>query len=492
VIPAVLTDPAAAAGLPQWVLTYARQKSLFSRGDRVLVAVSGGPDSVALLHLLARLTPELGLSLAVGHFDHGLRGRASREDAAFVADLARQLSLPCHLGRGEVRELARRKRISLQMAGRRLRLDFLKETCRTQGYPKLALGHTADDQVELFWLRLLRGAALTGLKGMWPATPDGLVRPLLSVGKEVLLAWLAQEGLSYRTDASNLSRAYLRNRVRLDLLPELTRRYNPRLKQAIWRTQALLQEEERFLSQEADRAWAVTAREWADGVVALDLSRFWAWDPALQPRLLRAAAGKIAPDLTLTASQVASLLDLARGARSGGLLALGQDLRVARAGAALHFLRPLPDPPGAATLLPADAEQVDSPDGWRWRLTRRPAAPPEKLRPTPAAVLMDLERVASPLEARSFQKGDRFWPQGAPGVKKLQDFLVDSKIPRWLRPHLPLVASRGQILWVPGLRLAEPVKITPETRNVLEMQVAPLSPATRRLWKILLACRGPL
>ncbi|OGR05415.1 MAG: tRNA lysidine(34) synthetase TilS, partial [Desulfobacca sp. RBG_16_58_9] len=209
-IPPMLADPAAAADLPRWVLTYAREKSLFARGDRVLVAVSGGPDSVALLQLLARLTPEWGLSLAVGHFDHGLRGRASREDAAFVADLARKLSLPFHLGRGEVRELARRERISLQMAGRRLRLDFLRETCRTQGYPKLALGHTADDQVELFWLRLLRGAALTGLKGMWPATPDGLVRPLLSVGKEVLLAWLAQESLPYRTDASNLSRAYLR------------------------------------------------------------------------------------------------------------------------------------------------------------------------------------------------------------------------------------------------------------------------------------------
>jgi len=236
----------------------------------------------------------------------------------------------------------------------------------------------------------------------------------------------------------------------------------------------------------------VTAREWADGVVALDLSRFWAWDPALQPRLLRAAAGKIAPDLALTAPQVASLLDLARGARSGGLLALGQSLAVARAGSELHFLRPLPDPPGAATLLPADAEQVDSPDGWRWRLTRRPAAPAEKPRPAPPAVLMDLERVVFPLEARFFQKGDRFWPQGAPGVKKLQDFLVDSKIPRWLRPHLPLVASRDQILWVAGLRLAEPVKITPETKNVLEMQVAPLSPATRRLWDILLACRGAI
>ncbi len=147
------------------------------------------------------------------------------------------------------------------MAARKLRLQFFQDTRRGHGYAKLALGHTADDQVELFWLRLLRGAGLEGLKGMWPATPEGLVRPLLAVGKAVLLAWLEQEALPYRLDASNLSRAYLRNRVRLDLLPHLTRSYNPRLAQTIWRTQSLLQEDERFLARDTAAAWDRVARE---------------------------------------------------------------------------------------------------------------------------------------------------------------------------------------------------------------------------------------
>ena len=489
-IPPVLEDPAAAALLPRWVLDYARENHMFSSGDRVLVAVSGGPDSVALLHLLARITTELGLNLAVAHFDHGLRGRESTGDARFVAELAAGLSLPFHPGRGEVRDLARRGKISLQMAGRRLRLDFLRATCRAQSYNRLALGHTADDQVELFWLRLLRGASPEGLKGMWPATPEGLVRPLLSVGKEVLLAWLARENLPYRTDTSNLSRAYLRNRVRLDLLPELTRLYNPRLKQAIWRTQALLQEEERFLSREAARAWADVAREPAGEVISLDLPRLSALAPVLQKRVLRAAAGKIAAHLALTAAQVTALLDLARGSRSGGLVALGQDLRVARAGSELHFFRPLPEPSGAATTLSAGADQGDSPEGWRWRLSRRPVNPEENLRLAPHRALFDLDRVAFPLEVRHFRPGDRFWPQGAPGVKKLQDFLVDRKVPRWLRPHLPLVAGGREIYWVAGLRVADPVKITPDTRNVLQLEILPTSPATRRVWEMLLACQG--
>jgi tRNA(Ile)-lysidine synthase len=488
VIPAFLEDPARAGDLPRWVLDYAREQEMFVPGERVLAAVSGGPDSVALLHLLARFSSELRLSLGVAHFDHGLRAE-SREDAAFVAELAGRLSLPCHLGRGEVRDLARREKISLQMAGRRLRLTFFRDICRTKGYSKLALGHTADDQIELFWLRLFRGAALTGLKGMEAATAAGLLRPLLAVGKDVLLAWLAQESLAFRTDSSNLSRAYLRNRVRLDLLPQMIRDYQPRLKQTVWRTMALLREEDQSLAREAARAWAATGREVAPGLVALRLPRLLALDRGQQKRLLQTAAGQIAAHLTLTAAQVVSLLDLARGARSGGVLSLGRDLQAARAGGELHFLEPLPKPLAGATLIPREEAEPESPPGWRWRLRPRPAGAPKKFCPAPHTAVLDLERLPFPLEARGCRPGDRFWPQGAPGLKKLQDFLVDAKVPRWLRPHLPLLAAGDHILWVPGLRAADPVKITPETRRLLEVEIHPTTPVTRRIWEILLAWR---
>ena len=194
-----------------------------------------------------------------------------------------------------------------------MRLDFLRETCRAHGYGKLALAHTADDQVELFFLRLLRGAGPEGLKGMWPATPEGLVRPLLAVGKAVLLAWLEQQDLPYRLDLSNLSRAYLRNRIRLDLLPELQRLYNPRLPEAVWRTQALLQEEERLLALETDRLLDLVARSPAPDFFLLDLRRLLTLDPGWQLRLLRAALGRLIAEPTLTAAQTASLLDLAHG-----------------------------------------------------------------------------------------------------------------------------------------------------------------------------------
>jgi tRNA(Ile)-lysidine synthase len=487
VTPTFLEDPAAAGDLPEWVLSYARREGLFTTGDRVLVAVSGGPDSVALLHLLVRLAPELGLDLGLAHFDHGLRGEDSRADADFAADLARRLGLPCHQGRGQVRDAARRDKVSLQMAARKLRLQFLQETHRGCGYAKLALGHTADDQVELFWLRLLRGAGLEGLKGMWPATPEGLVRPLLAVGKGVLLAWLEQEALPYRLDASNLSRAYLRNRVRLDLLPHLTRSYNPRLAQTIWRTQSLLQEDERFLARDTDAAWDRVAQELAADCFALDLNRFFSLEEALQRRVLRLGAARLGADVSLTAPQVAALQALAASERSGGLISLGDKggkVQVARAGAVLHIMAALPDPPRETTLLPDCPATVESPAGWRWQISRRPHHPGAPW-PPPEVAWLNPVRVSLPLTVRSWRPGDRFWPQGAPGPKKLQDFLVDAKIPRWLRPHMPLVVAADEIVWVAGVRIADPVKLLPDSREVLEITVAPTNADTARIWEIL-------
>ncbi len=483
-----LLDEAAAADLPRWVRHYARQEQLFNPGERVLVAVSGGPDSVALLHLLARLRPELNLELGVGHFDHGLRPD-SPEDARFVAGLARELGLPCHLGQGQVRDLARTAKISLQMAARRLRLNFLRETCQGQAYGKLALGHTADDQVELFFLRLLRGAGPEGLKGMWPATPEGLVRPLLFVGKGVLLAWLKQESLLYRQDLGNLNRAFLRNRVRMDLLPELRRHYNPRLNAAVWRAQALLQEEERLLARETARVWDAVVQELAPDFLALDLAQLFTQDPARQKRVLRGAVGKILEDQSLTAAQVDGLLDLARGAKSGGLISLG-DCRVARAGPELHVFRRLPEPPGGAACLPDPPGEVEA-AGWRWQVASR-ASGPEAPWPSPETVFLDRDQVNCPLEVRHFREGDRFWPQGGPGSRKLQDFLVDRKIPRWLRAHLPLVVSGGRILWVAGLEVAEFARITPDTKTFLEISLSPIDPRTRSVWEVMQACRRRL
>jgi len=482
-----LFEPADPGRLERVVRRFAREEGLFRTGGRVLVAVSGGPDSVALLHLLVRLGPEWDLHLGVAHFDHGLRGEASREDASFVADLARNLGLSLHLGEGDVRRLSQTEKISLQMSARRLRLDFLEDACRASAYDHLALGHTADDQVELFLLRLLRGAGAEGLKGMWPRTPEGLVRPLLAVGKEALLAWLKQEKLPYREDSSNLNHRYLRNRVRLDLLPRMAADYNPRLKDAIWRLMAFLQEDECLLAEVTSQAWNNVGRWVTPGLAVLAIPRLLDLSPGLQRRLLRLTLGRFFTHREITSSQVSNLMALAGGQKSGGAITWG-NCTVARAGLELHIFRTLSPPVSHPATLSA-LGMVESPAGWQLaakNLQNLPTAPQTASSDT---VWVDQAKVACPLTLRQILPGDRFWPQGAPGFKKMQDFLVDAKIPRWLRPHLPLVASGEGIVWVPGLRLADTAKLTPTSRQALELTISPANPTTTWVWELLLALR---
>lgn len=480
-------DPADPGRLPSNIRGYALEEELFPAGGRVLAAVSGGPDSVALLHLLHRLGPEWGLVLGVAHFDHGLRGEASRGDARFVAELAQTLGLPFYGGEGEVRRAARTYKVSLQMAARRLRLDFLHQVRHDHTYDRLALGHTADDQVELFFLRLLRGAGAEGLKGMWPRTSEGLVRPLLAVGKDAVLDWLQYEGLPYREDQSNLSRRYLRNRVRLDLLPGLERDYNPRLKDAIWRLMALLQEDEAYLNQAADEAWGEVGRFITPQCAALTIPAWLALPPALRTRLVRRTLGRFLAHQEITSSQVKSLTALARGQRSGGVIDFGT-CRVARAGLELHFFPPLPPPPTPHVTLLPEIGAVESADGWR--LEARTLAGPQPGPDFPHIVRVDQDKTAFPLMLRPVQPGDRFRLAGGKGVKKMQDFLVAAKVPRWLRPHLPLVADCEGVIWVPGLRLAEAVKPTPRTLSGLELAISPVKADASRVWELLLAITG--
>ncbi len=484
-----LFEPADPGLLLPAVRGFALSEELFEPGLQVLVAVSGGPDSVALLHILYRLRHEWGLHLGVAHFDHGLRGEVSAEEARFVAGLARNLELPLHAGEGDVRRLAQEKKISIQMAARQLRLDFLHQVRGSHAYDRVALGHTADDQVELFFLRLLRGAGTEGLKGMWPRTPAGLVRPLLAVGKNVLLAWLHQEKLPYREDLSNLSRRYLRNRVRLDLVPQLQQDYNPRLKDAVWRLMAILQEDERLLAETTEAAFDSVGRWIAPDWAALSIPGLLALSPGLQTRLLRHTLGSFLSHQEVTSSQVANLLDLAQGGRSGGAMIFGT-CQVARAGQELHFFPPLPPPPKpCATLLP-ELGMVASPDGWRLE-ARHLSERPDDRPPSPTLAWLDFDRVSFPLTLRPLLPGDRFWPEGAPGTKKMQDFLVNAKIPRWLRPHLPVVVSGESVIWLPGLRPADPVKVTPDTSKVLELAIAPADDRTARVWNLLLAWTRP-
>lgn len=435
-----------------------RARKLFQRGQKILVGVSGGLDSVVLLHVLHALAGRYRWRLTVAHFNHRLRGRAADADERFVRRLAARLKLPCAVGRADVRQHAAAQGVSLEMAARELRHRFLAETARERGIRTVALAHHADDQVELFFVRLLRGAGPEGLTGMkWrapsPADPKvRLVRPFLGVRREELEEFARERRIRFREDASNAALDILRNRIRHELLPLLHRRYQPAIERTVLRLMELLEEESALV---AELARAVRRRGGRQGLSALPV--------ALQRRRLRDALQRlgIAADF--------GLVERLRGrpgrkvsAPNGRVLVADEGGRVAEvAGVSEDFdwSERVLELRGRAGESRFDGVQIS------WRFVPPPRETP---RARAGRELFDADKVGKRIVLRHWRPGDRCQPIGMNTAVKLQDRFTNRKVPAARRREL-LVATtaEGEIFWVEGDRIGERFKVTPETRRCL-------------------------
>ncbi|MBC7287516.1 MAG: tRNA lysidine(34) synthetase TilS [Armatimonadetes bacterium] len=434
----------------------AKDYGMWERGHRILVAVSGGPDSVALLSALSRLVDEEDLSLAVAHFHHGLRPEAGAE-AEFVRSLAAQMGLAFFLSRGDVAAEAERMGRGIEAAARRLRLEFLEQTAGQHGYHRVALGHTASDRAETVLINLLRGTGMWGLRGMAPVRLP-FIRPLIRMTREDVLAYCRAAGLQYVVDSSNLeSDRFLRNKVRNELLPLLEREYRAGAGRAIVRCAEAVEEELAWtepLVQEALRE----CREASRGEVRLRQAALAEMPPGLAVRVLRAAVEEqFGPPTDWTSVHFSSIRQaLCRGETGitvelpGGLegrIEYGYLVIRPRLATALTIVeRRLPVP--GTVELPEIGMEITT------RLAQRRHAGP--IGPWRTILRVDL---ADALIVRGWRPGDRFRPAGMGGrSKKLQDFFVDEKIPKRERSAIPLVVHpREGIIWVVGKRTAEGV-----------------------------------
>lgn len=429
---------------------------MLAPGDLVLVAVSGGPDSVALAQALAILAPEWGIRLHLFHLNHGLRGVEGAADARWVADFAAQRGLPCTVREADVAAAARRYG-GVEAAGRALRYRELGELARATGARRIAVGHNREDQAETLLLRLLRGAGRRGLGGMAPVRPADppappgttLIRPLLSTARAEIVAFCREQGLAPRVDASNAEAHYLRNRIRLELLPLLRRGYNPQIVRHLAETAGLLRAEDEYLEEAA--AAALRRRGLApEGFAAAELT---AEHPALQRRMVRRLAD--AAGLSLDRAHVEAILDLcaARGTASTDLP--GGWRAVAEYG--VLALRPPAAPEaaaGAAEPVPLAVPGATSALGWRFTAARAVAGAADAAAGGGRlAVEVDPERLPGALAVRTWRPGDRIHPPGMAGSKKLQDLFVDLKVPRAQRRRLPVLVAGAAVVWVVGLRV---------------------------------------
>jgi tRNA(Ile)-lysidine synthase len=455
-------------------------------GMPVLAGVSGGPDSLCLAVLLERC----GYPVVVAHFNHHLRPEAD-DDARFVSEFAAAQGLRCVASGAEVAAYAGMHSLSIEEAARQLRYQFLFDQAGLSGCQAVAVGHTADDQVETVLMHLLRGSGLAGLRGMaYRALPNAwsaeipLVRPLLGVWRSEVVDFCAANGLRPVLDASNLERTYFRNRLRLDLLPALET-YNPRIRPAVWRMANVLGADYAALEGLAEAAWQACLRAEGEGYVGLGRPALLAQPLGVQRAVVRRAAARLRPGLRdVEFEAVERAVDFFASPPETGQAGWFAGMQLAREGELVWIRRVEADLPGGQwpQLLPGQVLHLEIPgrqalpDGWQI-VSELPDDPAEALRQAQASAdpfqaWLDLDSLVLPLTVRGRRPGDTLAPLGMGGHSlKLSDFMINYKLPGRARARWPLVASGKDIAWVPGFRLAHPFRVTENTRRVIHLSL---------------------
>lgn len=472
------------------MLADALQRAGYSgHGITLVIAVSGGPDSSALLYSLYRLSDIHHLNLHVAHLNHDTRGEETEQDAKFVADLARQLDLPSTIQKEDPLTYQRKQRISsFEQVTREMRYSFLYRVAQAQGASAVAVGHTADDQAETVLEHILRGSGLHGLKGMtevspwpWPPHADGVsvLRPLLAAAKQETAAYCRELGRDFRQDSENNSPKFTRNRVRQELLPLLAANYNPRVTDALIRLSHIAALDLDYLERECDRLWPdVASEETASSdsqSIRFDRLALNALHPALQRQFLRKGFVQMVGDARrLEESHLAGISTILRENRAGFRLSLPRGLwlhgtydAVVLSGS-VSLTCPLPTIEGEHRIdLPNSIGTAIVTRIGNWQVKTELVPEYSQIEygqkntfvPAELTAFLDAGSLRNGVWVRTRQPGDRFKPLGMHREKKLQDFFTDSKVPRDWRDRIPLLVSGQGIAWVVGHRIAEWAKV---------------------------------
>ncbi len=473
------------------VRLFAIRHCLFSSGEKVIVGVSGGPDSLCLLHVLDRLKGEWDLKLHVAHLNHKIRGIEADEDAAFVEKVAREWGIPFTIEARDVPALAREKGMSLEEAARYARYKFLAEVALKEGAKTIAVGHNADDQVETVVMHWVRGSGLAGLRGMLPRSrlvvggeeyDLWLVRPLLDVTRAEIEAYCCEHGLTPRFDLSNLDTTYFRNRLRHELIPYLET-FNPRFRELVRRSAQLFADDYDFLHQQVEASWKeVVEREEERGII-FSFPLWKSLHPAMQRGTLREAVRRMRRGLRdIGWVHIEEARKALMEGRAGIKITLPQGL-VLVTGYRTFFIGEegfvpsedlplLPSTEGLEEIaLKVPGETLIPQTGWKVKVSLSPLSqlPPDWERnPDPWRAFLDWGKVSGPIRLRPRRPGDRFRPIGLKGgSKSLHEFMIDEKIPQYLRDRWPLLVDSEKILWVVGYHISEEAAITPETAEAL-------------------------
>lgn len=472
-----------------------KNHKMFEPQDSVLVGVSGGPDSVALLHVLLKIASGLSLTLGVAHLNHGIRGNDSDRDEKFVASLAGKLKLPFYIKKKDVLSYKEHHKLSLEEAARRVRYEFFHQIAGENKYNKIALGHQANDNAELVLMYLFRGSGPTGISGIPPVRNNysqygKIVRPFLGLTRHEILDYLAAKKLEYVTDASNEDTKFLRNKVRSELIPLIKESYNPRIIETVNRLSSIIRSDEEWIEDIITPFYEDIILYSKEKEIALSIPKLVRIHMAPKRRVIRKAIENLKGDLRrITFSHIASIIKLLERVPAFGSLDLPGSITVTRKEDTLYI---------------SLGKKVRSKTGSDLENIKRPlfeyTIHKPGLKPKPLCIketgsrlkfsvisaknivdiqsagqrvaFFDMNSLTFPLVVRNFRHGDRFTPFGMTGSQKLKKFFINNKISRTKRANCPVLFSANKIIWIVGHRQGEFGKVIQSTVNVLKVQLS--------------------
>lgn len=445
-----------------------KRYNMLERGDSVLVCVSGGPDSVALFYILKALLPLYQLTLGIFHLNHLLRGEEAEKDARFVEELAKENQVPAFIHSYDVSAFASERKLSFEEAGRIIRYKFAREVAKREGFSKIAVGHQADDQVETFLLRLLRGTSLSGLKGIPPVRRE-IIRPLINIYGEEIEAYLKRKEIPFCKDSTNVDGSNLRSKVRYYLLPYF-KAYNPHFREATLKLMAQIKSEEEYVEKKAEEEVKERLKKFEGGVRVKGPFNF---PPPFLKRMI-AVILRFDEEVShkISRKHIEVLSEGVLSKKESFILTLPKGYFALKEGDDLLIVLPetLKGKERKPLLLNLPGEVSLWDLGWKIRASQV-GRDEVKLPPPGNIAYLDASKLQFPLKIRTWMPGDRFTPLGMDKSKKLQDFFVDEKVPRSVRKRVPIVESAGEIVWVVGYRISNKFKLEEETENVVVLEV---------------------
>ncbi len=446
------------------------ENKLINEYENVVVGVSGGPDSMALLYLLLKIREKFDFNIIVAHVNHGVRGVEASEDESFVKRKTEDLNLPYYSRTVDMIAYGREKGITAEEAGRELRYGFFREILSNLGGGKIAVAHNRNDQAETLLMRIFRGTGIDGLRGMEFKTGD-IIRPILNISREDIEKYIEVNSIETVLDKTNLMPIYTRNKIRLELIPYIEKNFNPNIINTLWRLSQTSLMDSKFLDNYSQDKYKLLLKYKDINCIILDADLFKKLDKSIKYRVIRRSIEDIAGNIQGFGEQhIASIVNLFETGETGKETHLPNnivakidynDLKIYR-----DILEKTED-----FICKLDLGVNDFPIlGYRFNLEILSKEELKDISKKKEIKIFDFDKIKGNLYLRNRRNGDRFIPFGMLGSKKLKDYFIDEKISRSKRDKIPLIVDEENILWVVGYRTSEIYKVTKETKKILSIE----------------------